>query len=814
MQNFFRGISFRLAKAGVVLALLVGILMSAIEIYIDFQSHALQVNSLISRVATVSVPYAARAVQDNDIALAEVVVSGLMQYDFIERAVLLDSEQRPLFSEQRVFPLSKTQWVTQKLGLLPRQFHAPLTLTYGSLDPSLGTLTLLVNMDAALQSFYERSALVMSIGLIRSSLLVFMLIFAFHHILTKPLVRIVKEMKQLNPGAPGEQRLSTSKSLRDDELKQLVKSGNELLDAVDLALAKRRAVEAVLRKSEEHVRQIIDSLPVCVGARNADGHYIFANKALANFFNSTPEAMRGSHLSEFSTFFASNINDMIKLDAEVIASKKGVQVWEEKWFDRDKQTYQMHTYVMPMDFYDDTVSLVVSTDITELKSTQALMEHMAYHDALTDLPNRSYLIERLQEEIVAAAQNRQYGALMFIDLDQFKNINDSLGHPAGDGLLKHVAARLTSTVTHEDVVVRLGGDEFVVVLLNLGDDLSSAIIQVDATAERLRSCVMEPYKYQDLELHVTCSIGIVLFPEEDAGVHELLRYADTAMYHVKEQGRNSIQFFNKYMADNAKSVLVMEGDLHKALDNNWFSLHYQPRVDTSTSQIVGAEALLRWNHPENGMISPAEFIPVLETSGLIVDVGMWVLREAVRQVKEWQQQGFWQSYMRIGVNISPRQFRSTNFVDEVAELLKKEGFQANLLEMEITEGIVIHSLDETIATMTVLGGLGVQFAIDDFGTGYSSISYLKQLPVSVLKIDQSFVRDITVDRNDRVLVETISAMGNMLGLQVVAEGVETRAQLNLITEYGCQFYQGYLCSAPLEGPMFARLLQASNTEWV
>lgn len=809
MKSFFRGISFRLAKVGVVLALLVGMLMSSVEIYIDYQSHLLQVNALISRIAVVSVPSASRAVLAGDQGVSEEIIFGLMQYDFIDSAQIETVNHTLLAQQHRKYVHSNTQWLTSFFQLPLRHFEAPLIDKVSS--STIGTLKLVVNMDSALKTFYERSALVMSIGLIRSSLLVFMLIVAFHYILTKPLVEIVTEMKNLNPGAPDEQRLSYPPSLGDDELRQLVKSGNELLDAVDLALAKRRSVEGVLRKSEEHVRQIIDSLPVWVGARNSDGYYIFANKALANFFQTTSESMRGSHLSMFSRFFPTDINDMIRLDSDVITSKKGVQIWEEKWLDGSGHSYQMHTHVMPMEFYDETVALVVSTDITELKSTQALMEHMAYHDALTDLPNRSYLIERLEEEIVIAAQHNQYGALMFIDLDQFKNINDSLGHPAGDGLLKHVASRLTSTVKSTDVVVRLGGDEFVVVLLNLGGDLSSSIVQVDATAERLRNCVTQPYAYQDLQLHVTCSIGIVLFPEEDAGVHELLRYADTAMYHVKEQGRNSIQFFNKYMADNAKSVLVMEGDLHKAIENNWFSLHFQPRVNTETSQIVGAEALLRWSHPENGMISPSEFIPVLETSGLIVEVGMWVLKEAIRQVKEWQLLGVWQPHMRIGVNISPRQFRSANFVNEVTELLRAESFQADLLEMEITEGIAIHSLEETIATMTTLGGLGVQFAIDDFGTGYSSISYLKQLPVSVLKIDKSFVRDITVDRSDGILVETISAMGNMLQLQVVAEGVETNEQLELISEYGCQYYQGYLCSPPLEAPFFLRLLEGGLT---
>ncbi|MFT7560583.1 MAG: EAL domain-containing protein (putative c-di-GMP-specific phosphodiesterase class I), partial [Flavobacteriales bacterium] len=302
--------------------------------------------------------------------------------------------------------------------------------------------------------------------------------------------------------------------------------------------------------------------------------------------------------------------------------------------------------------------------------------------------------------------------------------------------------------------------------------------------------------------------------EEESSVHELLRYADTAMYQVKEQGRDSIEFFNKHMAVNARNVLVMEGDLLNALGNDRFSLHYQPRVEITSSRIVGAEALLRWNHPERGMVSPVEFIPVLETSGLIVDVGMWVVEQSLLQVREWQCMGLWSDSMRMGINISPRQFRSSHFVNDVTKLFKKLDVDPRLIEMEITEGIAIQNLEETVETMSILRNLGVNFALDDFGTGYSSISYLKQLPVSVLKIDKSFIRDITEDRSDRVLVETISAMGNMLELEVVAEGVETLPQLELLKGYGCLYYQGYLCSKPLPADQFVVLLEKKDVDWI
>lgn len=807
MHGFFHGISFRLAKVGVIVALLIGSLMSAIQIYLDFQVQSNEVNNQIASITDMSTPPAARAIHTLDNMLANEVAEGIMVNDFIVEVTIEDELGNEIAESKRIPRPSKTVWITKYVAQHLKIYSSPLYIPGQEPEGQHGIIRFVVDMDAAYASFYQHSAVVISIGLIRSFVLVVFLFVAFHYLLTKPLIRIATQIKEINPGSPGEQRLSLPAHNRDDELNQLVSSGNQLLDAVDLALAKRRAVEVVLRKSEEHVRQIIDSLPVWVGARNRDGHYIFANKALADFLQTSPEAMRGSHISDFSSYFLTDPHEVITLDTEVIKSRISAQIWEEKWLSLDGDEHSMHTHVMPMEFYDEVVALVVSSDITELKKAQAQMEHMAYHDALTDLPNRSYLVERLEEEVRKSARYSFYGALLFIDLDQFKYINDSLGHPAGDGVLKHVSQRLMAIAAETDVVVRLGGDEFVVVLTDLGKELSSAIILAEQIGERIRSYVAEPHFYNDLELHVTCSVGIVIYPEEDAGVHELLRYADTAMYQVKEQGRNAIQFFNKYMADKARNVLVMEGDLHRALEMNAFSLYFQPRVDVMDGKIVGAEALLRWNHPQRGKISPAEFIPILETSGLIVQVGMWVIERSLRQVKEWQRMGLWSNDMRLGVNISPRQFRSAQFVDDVVRVLDNEEFSPELLEMEITEGIVIHNLEETINTMATLKKQGINFALDDFGTGYSSISYLKKLPVSILKIDQSFVRDITEDRNDRILVETISAMGNLLGLEVVAEGVETFQQLELIRGYGCSFYQGYLASRPVNPNQFELLLE-------
>jgi len=312
---------------------------------------------------------------------------------------------------------------------------------------------------------------------------------------------------------------------------------------------------------------------------------------------------------------------------------------------------------------------------------------------------------------------------------------------------------------------------------------------------------------------VTCSIGVVIYPDEKSTVHELLSFADTAMYQVKERGRDAVEFFNEDMAHRVSQQLAMEGDLHRAIDSHQFELYFQPKVNTHTGTIMGAEALLRWLHPIKGMISPAEFIPVLETSGQIIEVGNWVIQQACEKLRDWHAKDIWAEGMSLSINISPRQFRNRSFVNDVVEILHEIKIPMHTLDMEITEGVVIQSVEETISTMETLAKQGISFSLDDFGTGYSSISYLKRLPVSTLKIDQSFIRDITIDRSDRVLVETIVAMARLLGLNVVGEGVEDAEQLELLRSYGCHQYQGYFCSRPLTEKDFIALLKKStNTQ--
>ena len=448
-------------------------------------------------------------------------------------------------------------------------------------------------------------------------------------------------------------------------------------------------------------------------------------------------------------------------------------------------------------------------DITERKQAEAHIEFQAHYDELTALPNRRLFLERLQQEVSRAKRHLQIGAVLFIDLDRFKTINDSLGHAVGDALLKDVAHRLRTCLRVEDTAARLGGDEFVVLLPELGDNVRKAVRSAQSAAEKIQGALSEPYTIEGQSLHTTPSTGITLYPVNAGSGEELLNQADIAMYRAKEQGRNAFQFFSPSMQTAANERLALENDLRAAIWGDELTLNYQPQVDAS-GVIVGAEALLRWQQPQRGIVSPANFIPIAEETGLIIPIGAWVLHAVCTQIKLCQEMATTNSKVstpHFAVNVSPRQFRQQGFVNVVTQTLEQTGADPRYLELELTEGMLIDDIEDTATKMQALSKMGVRLSIDDFGTGYSSLSYLKRLPLDVLKIDQSFVQDATYDSSDATIVEAIISMARHLELQVIAEGVESQEELTMLQAMGCSLYQGFLFFTPMSMDELLQRLQ-------
>lgn len=433
------------------------------------------------------------------------------------------------------------------------------------------------------------------------------------------------------------------------------------------------------------------------------------------------------------------------------------------------------------------------------------LNNLAFYDTLTGLPNRRLLVDRLRRAFAASQRGGQDGALMYIDLDKFKDLNDTLGHDFGDLLLQQTAQRLESCMRKNDTVARLGGDEFVILLEDLGQQPIEAALQAKAVGDKILAVVNQPYLLVTHEYHITLSIGATLFSDHATSAEELLKRADIAMYQAKKAGRNTLRFFNQKMQDVINARTSLEDDLRKALESQEFQLYYQIQVD-NLHRPFGVEALIRWIHPDRGLVSPAQFIPLAEESGLILSIGKTVLETACSRLKAWQQDALTRDLI-LAVNISAVQFHQAEFVAEVQSLVQSHAIIPTRLKLEITESVLLKNVESAIATMSALKDIGVRFSLDDFGTGYSSLQYLKRLPIDQLKIDQSFIRNIATDNSDKAIVCAIIAMAHSLDLDVIAEGVETDDQRQFLLDKNCTHYQGYLFGKPEPIEQFEALLR-------
>ena len=540
-----------------------------------------------------------------------------------------------------------------------------------------------------------------------------------------------------------------------------------------------------------------------------DEHYCIenVNPAGERLFGYSERELLGVQLSELLTNDAAfQLEQLVRAEASRGAGAFRPAPLELEGIRDGGEKFQLDLRLSRMHWAEQRRYIALLRDITERKRTEQNLVQMANFDGLTGLPNRVLFRDRLGHALARARRDKTVVGLVFLDLDRFKTVNDSLGHQSGDALLAEVARRMQSCMREGDTIARLGGDEFTVVTegIHSKDDT----IQV---VSRLLAALSDSFVIGGQELFISASAGITFFPQDDQALEGLLRNADTAMYRAKALGGNNHQVFTRDMVSMADDRLALEADLRHALFEEAFELHYQPRVDTRTGECTGVEALLRWNHPKHGWIPPSRFIPILEETGLILDVGAWVFREACRQVRDWRQRGL--QKLRVAVNLSARQFRQHDLVESIAAVISEMQLPAEMLELEITEGLLVDDAQDVNRVLERLHELGVHVSIDDFGTGYSSLNYLKRFSIDTLKIDQSFVRDLPHDPDDSAIVITIIAMARSLRLGLVAEGVETEAQLAFLKAHGCEEIQGYLAARPLHPTDFEQWLSTHSPCW-
>jgi diguanylate cyclase (GGDEF)-like protein/PAS domain S-box-containing protein len=620
------------------------------------------------------------------------------------------------------------------------------------------------------------------LGQFALQVILFFVIGAMIRSFTKPIKKLQEVMTAMQVDGNLSRRVSIT---GEDEIGRMASAFNALAGSLQKSVTEVKESQEQLKLSAQVFVNSMEAIVIT----DIENNIIQVNKAFTDItgysreeaIGNNPRILKsGEHDQEFYRAMWETLLTTGSWQGELMDRRKNGEIYP-KW---------LSITVVRDEKGDISNYIALFSDITERKASYERIQYLAHFDALTSLPNRSLLNDHLDMAIAVAKRSQTQLAIAFLDLDRFKVVNDSLGHHAGDLLLKIVSERLKSCIRESDIVSRLGGDEFVILLNGIQEPNEAALV-----AQKVVEAIAIPFMLDGNEVNIGTSIGIAIYPDNGLDHPTLIKNADAAMYHAKENGRNNFQFFSSAMNDKAFERLTLENDLRRAIKNEEFFLHYQPQIDVLTGKVVGAEALVRWQHPEKGLVPPNDFISLAEKCGLIVPIGEWVLKTACAQNITWQKEGL--DPVLIAVNISAQQFHQKNFKESIMQILGDTGLDPHLLELEITESAVMKNAESMLETLRSLKEIGLHLSIDDFGTGYSSLSYLKHFPINKLKIDRSFVKDITDDSNNNAIIETIINMGHNLKLKVIAEGVETAEQLAILKELMCDEIQGYYFSRPI-----------------
>jgi len=625
--------------------------------------------------------------------------------------------------------------------------------------------------------------------LVLASLLVGLLVWFVMRAFLKPLFALRDNVVALRADPTRVEDLP----LGDGEVGEVAADFYRLFDE----LARSRA-ESVARA--EQLQSVLDASPIAI-VMLREHRVQLVNPAFERMFGRAAADIVGRTMERFFEDHAAYVEVCRRVENDL--REDAVVRFEQRFVDARGQWFWANVYVRILDPQaPEKGPVMLIEDISEQKLSEERIRHLAEHDPLTDLPNRMLFNDRATQVLARCRRESRRFALLFVDLDRFKNINDTLGHHVGDQLLRVVASRIVACVRESDTVSRPGGDEFTLLLAEIHDPEDAARV-----AEKLLAALSEPYTMGGRQLMVTASIGIALYPEDGDDIPTLMRNADAAMYHSKETGRNAFHYFRAEMNERVFERMLLEGSLRSALEVGAFELYYQPQFDGTTRRMTGAEALLRWRDQDGTLVPPSRFIPVAEEAGLILPIGQWVLEQACRQIRAWIDAGL--PALTVAVNISAQQFRQPRFAQMLREVIERSGVPVDCLELELTELVMLEAVERNIAVLQEVRAMGVSVAIDDFGTGYSSLSYLKRLPIDALKIDQAFVRDVVDDPDDAAIVEAIVGLARNLRLQVIAEGVESEEQLDFLLRAGCREMQGYLFAPALPPDEFERLWRES-----
>jgi diguanylate cyclase (GGDEF)-like protein/PAS domain S-box-containing protein len=750
-----------------------------------------------------------RSGQERAALIAESLTNMIIAYDYsniesaAERIVKLQDVQQINIKNRTgrimVSRLSSTAMVGENNFV----YTAPVDFA----NENIGSVELVLSlerMDNAIKTTYRNIFIALTLFATFLGVLIYVMVSIF---IVNPLLRLSKAADQLALG-------DFSAALppdTGDELGHLVRTFatmRESRKSVELELNNlNTSLESIvmarvseLRESEAYIHAVLENA--------SEGIIVIGEAGVIISFNSAAERIFG-HISE--DIIGRDFNILISGENADLSGKYHRYVEESEnsalfgvarevvGLRKDFSAFPLELITTQVHIQNRLMFITTARDITDRKDAELRISYMASHDALTNLPNRSLLQDRIQQTLAHNQRRELQAAVLFIDLDKFKIINDTLGHDIGDALLKEAAARQVAEIRSEDTVARQGGDEFIILLSHISNPQDAALI-----AQKLLDSLRRPFIIQGKELQISASIGIAIFPEDGTTMESLLKNSDIAMYHAKDSGRSNYQFFSAKMNALAAEKQALRVELSHAIERNQLFLVYQPVVDMISENISGMEALLRWQHPQLGLISPVNFIPIAEESGLIIPIGEWVFRTACAQISEWKKAGY--KVPRLAINLSAQQFRQKKLADNIAQILHETATDTSLIGIEITESMLVHNIDEVVQTLLSLSNMGLEISIDDFGTGYSSLSYLKRFPINKLKIDKSFVDDIATHPDDAAIVKAIIAMAHGLSMKVVTEGVETKEQLEFLRQHGCEQYQGYIFSKPLPAVEVAKLL--------